>query len=154
MTYKRIPPYVLERVAYDPTARFGLVWVKPRWDKWIGKPTGAVIRDADGHSHLAHRIVWALHNGDPGDLQIDHISRDHADNRIENLRLATPSQNQQNRVRFGQPGFKGVKKHCRSERWIATCNGNYLGSFASPEEAAQAYNDAALATHGNYAVLN
>lgn len=151
---KPIPQTLLERVRYDPDARFGLVWVKPRWEKWVDKPTGSVIRDTEGHSHLAHRVVWALHHGDPGDFQIDHADRDHSNNRIENLRLATPAQNQQNRVRFGRPGYKGVKKHQRSERWIATCNGQYLGSFASPELAALAYNEAALRTHGEYAVLN
>jgi len=151
---KRIPQDVLDRIAYSPDARFGLVWVKPRWKKWIGKPTGVLIRDSQGYSYQAWRLVWALHYGDPGDHQIDHIDRDRSNNRIENLRLATPSQNQFNRTRFGKPGFKGVKKNRRAESWIATCNGVYLGSFSSPELAAQAYNEEAKRTHGEFAVLN
>ena len=49
----------------------------------------------DGIAYPAHKIIWELHNGDT-DSQIDHINRVKDDNRIENLRLATRSQNEAN----------------------------------------------------------
>lgn len=41
-----------------------------------------------------HRVVWEMHNGNiPKGLVIDHIDGDPSNNKIENLRLATSSQN-------------------------------------------------------------
>lgn len=48
--------------------------------------------------YSVHRIVWVMVNGDiPNGLEIDHINRDKYDNRIENLRLVTRSQNSLNK---------------------------------------------------------
>ena len=154
MRNRPISDQLLSRVRYDEDARVRLVWVKPRWKKWIGKETGALIREQDGFSHLAHRIVWALHFGDPGDHQIDHIDRNHNNNRIENLRLATPRQNQHNRTNFsGKSQFKGVGLHANG-RWRARVDGEVVGYFATEIEAALAYNEAALVKHGSFATLN
>ena len=62
--------------------------------------TGKVASDIDKDGYLrvswkrkkyqAHRVAWAIHTGkDPGEMTIDHINRVKADNRIDNLRLAT-----------------------------------------------------------------
>jgi len=46
---------------------------------------------------LGHRIVWAWLTGDdPGDLYIDHIDRNRANNRWWNLRLGTAELNSVN----------------------------------------------------------
>lgn len=57
---------------------------------------------------FVHRLVWITFMGEiPDDLQIDHFNRIKDDNRLENLRLVTPSENAQNKdgyfyTTFGQ----------------------------------------------------
>lgn len=89
---------------------------------------------------LAHRVVWILHNGPiPEGMVIDHINRIRDDNRIENLRLATISDNNSN---------CGVRSHCKSgAKYIATTKeGRFhvrikrksYGSFDTLDEAVAA----------------
>lgn len=47
--------------------------------------------------YATHRVIWYMHHGDPGSLEVDHINRDVSDNRIENLRLVPREVNKQNR---------------------------------------------------------
>ena len=48
-----------------------------------------------GVKYMAHRVVWAMHNGDTEQI-LDHINRRKDDNRIENLRLSDHSENGKN----------------------------------------------------------
>lgn len=109
-----------------------------------------------GRRHLEHRVAWFLHYGEWPNQQIDHINGNPSDNRIVNLRLATPSENSRNR---GKPphnttGFKGVsRQRGRYQALIRIDDGKnkFLGSFTTPEEASAAYNRAALEHHGDFA---
>lgn len=90
----------------------------------------------------------------PAGLMVDHISRDPLDNRRANLRFATHAQNMQNRRQFGA-GYRGVVKE-HSWRAAISVNGKIrqLGSFKTAEEAARAYDKAALELRGAFAQLN
>ena len=56
-----------------------------------------------------HRIVWELHFGPiPEGKVIDHIDRDKSNNRIENLRCVSQSENMTNQPQRNSSGYKGV----------------------------------------------
>lgn len=102
---------------------------------------------------LIHRLITGVTTG-----EVDHINGDGLDNRRENLRVVTRSQNQRNRVSV--PGtssrFKGVSRSKTSvaRPWVAQAKGRWLGRFACEEEAARAYDAMARERYGRYAALN
>jgi hypothetical protein len=101
---------------------------------------------------LMHRYLMGEPPGD-----VDHKSRDSLDNRRENLRVATASQNIANGLsRGGSSKFKGVS--LTRGRWRASVRSHYktifLGSFTVEEEAARAHDTAARRLHGEFARVN
>ncbi|WP_299197009.1 HNH endonuclease [uncultured Amphritea sp.] len=114
----------------------------------------------DGVLYLEHRVIYIWHHGDIGEYDIDHINGTKDDNRIENLRTCTNSQNQANRkTTKGYSIYKGVKydEGC-SKPWRATiqlAGESYnLGSYSSEEQAALAYDSAARKRFGEFARTN
>jgi hypothetical protein len=101
----------------------------------------------------AHQIVWAVHHGRWPELEIDHRNRSRADNRIDNLRLATPSQNQANST-AGPGKLKGTTR-VASGRWRAqitvNCRTRNLGTYDTELEAHAAYMIQATQAFGEYA---
>lgn len=95
----------------------------------------------------------------PAGMEVDHINGDGLDNRRENLRIVTHSQNMMNRGKYrnNTSGFKGVFFHADG-KWRAqiVVNGKTFGKygFTTAEEAARYYDDLAIEHHGEFAVLN
>ena len=93
---------------------------------------------------------------DAGGLHVDHVNGNGLDNRLENLRVATPSQNQRNigRRADNASGYKGVSWRAGCAKWRAyiTIDGrqHHLGYYSTPELAHAAYGTAATELHGEF----
>jgi hypothetical protein len=88
---------------------------------------------------------------------LDHINGSKSDNRLSNLREATKAQNGANtRLSVNNSsGYKGVRWHTAAKKWVAKIKINYksihLGLFTDIEDAAAAYQAAALKYFGEFA---
>lgn len=93
--------------------------------------------------------------------EVDHINGNKLDNRKANLRVVTKRENMQHRPKLKREGFKGAyfDDSCRVlKKWRAMIRVDgkllRLGRYATPEEAARAYDAAAREHFGEYAYTN
>lgn len=106
-----------------------------------------------GKEYRAHRLIWEMHYGPiPEGMLVDHIDRNPKNNNISNLRLVTRQQNNANRSKLTELP-KGVTKYGEMYRARISYQGTTysLGSYKTPEEAGQAYREAAEILNGEYA---
>lgn len=87
-----------------------------------------------------------------GEHNVDHVNSNPLDNRRVNLRSATPTQQSANRRPVGNRRFKGV--YVQGHRYRARINGVHIGMYDTPEDAARAYDRAALVLYGAFARTN
>jgi len=133
--------------------------------KWYARPDRStfyayrdVSRPSGGKTSLRLHRVIADRMGING--LVDHRNRCGLDNRRENLRSATTSQNISNTGlwRSNRSGYKGVSWHKRTRKWTANITINtkqiWLGDYRAAEDAARAYDAAAVKYRGEFAVLN
>ena len=109
-----------------------------------------------GRRSLSRVILARILNRELTRLEYaDHIDNNPLNNRRGNLRLATPKENSRNSKRpiTNKSGFKGV--HFENGSWRASIwlNGRtkHLGNFNSPEDAHEAYKNAAIKHFGEFA---
>ena len=162
---------VVDAVVYDCST--GLFVWKYRPDmsnSWNARFAGkqALNIDSDGYKsgrinyriYQAHRVAWLIHYGEWPDGQVDHINMVRSDNRIDNLRLATRSENAMNRGKQNDntSGYKGVSWHKSSGKWQAKIKKNgkciYLGTYHDVLEAHLAYCRAVHDVHGQFARIS
>jgi len=85
----------------------------------------------DRSSYRAHRLIWLYAHGEWPSHQIDHINGDRSDNRLENLRCVTNTENCKNQMKKSNntSGVVGVSWRKREGTWCAyiTINGVQTG---------------------------
>lgn len=124
--------------------------------RWHLNNSGYVMRDTslgdnyrvNAKGRRTNRQHYMLHRevlGVPVDQKchVDHINGDRLDNRRENLRISTASENAQNRpVRTKRGTYRGVTWNKAHGQWVARATINYkthhIGYFDDEEEAALA----------------
>lgn len=125
MKTNEIPENIREYLKYDETSLSGLMWVKKFCNKInIGDPAGCLNNRNYYQTRFAgkifqnHRIIFFLHNGFCPAC-IDHVDGNTQNNRIDNLRGATFSQNMQNsKIRKNNSsGHKGISLHSSGKYW-------------------------------------
>lgn len=123
---------------------------------WRRDSMGYVSSVIKGKFTSMHRVV----NKTPKGMFTDHINRDVMDNRRENLRTCTNKQNRGNSkpAKGSVSKYKGVYRNFRDAKWYAQIRVDgksfHLGMFACEDEAAKAYNKAALIHFGEFARIN
>lgn len=151
---------------YDPDT--GIFTRLISWTKYY--PVGSIAgrTSKDGYLRISvHRVVYASHrlawfyvHGVWPLGNIDHIDMNKKNNRIDNLREANLFENARNKEKTitNKSGYKGVAKNTKCNTWRSTITANrktiYLGSFNNKEDAAIAYDKAAIRLHGEFARTN
>ena len=141
-----------------------------QWNgRYAGKRAGSIPKPTwEGEYHYehlilcgrgirSHRIIWIMVNGPiPEGMCIDHANRNILDNRISNLRLATPAQNstnqkaQRNRLKSIA---RGVRFH-KGAYEVYICHRGVkktFGGIRTKEEALQKRADEEKKLHGEFA---
>jgi len=127
--------------------------IKPRQSVNIGDIAGTILKKGyisiaiNRKRYQAHRLAWLYVYGKWPENQIDHKDTVKHHNWIKNLREATNTQNQQNKIVANRnnksSGILGVQLDKRSCKYKASIRVDYkpihLGYFETKEEAHEAY---------------
>lgn len=148
-----------ELLHYDPNTG-DFVWLANKARAKIGNIAGCCKEGGyrqikiDGTMHLAHRLAWLYVHGTFPEKGIDHFDGNPSNNRTENLREATQSENMENQRKARSNNISGVfgahwskDKQKWYSRIVVKGIKNHLGYFATPELASAAYLTAKAALH-------
>jgi hypothetical protein len=127
---------------------------KFNWMAYEKKNTVYAVRnDPEGTALIRlHRLIMNAPKG----LEVDHIDRNGLNNTRENLRICDRCQNMRNVGPRDSKGTKGISWHKRTGKWQARIVAGgaqiYLGVYETEQMAQNAYNDACIRLHGDFAV--
>ena len=132
-----------------------------KWHAWKNPKNGNFYAQGGPNRGYMHRLILELEKGDT--RRSDHANHDTLDNRRANLRVATATQNNVNRIanKRTHSCFKGVVaryagdgRRIQALPWQARIKVNgvlrILGNFAAAEQAHQAYCEAARICFGEF----
>lgn len=130
------------------------IWIMKKY-KWNINSNGYASAKVNGKNIRLHRLLM----NPPKGMDIDHINRNRLDNRKENLRICTRTQNLRNMsMRGGSSKYKGVSFFKSRGKWESYINYKgkriKLGYFKTENEAALAYNKKAFELDSEFALLN
>ena len=112
----------------------------------------------DYEKHYEHHLAWVYTYG-VFPIELDHANGIRDDNRLENLRECTRTENNFNSLRLtGESGLKGAYLDKRSHAWYSKIQlggqVKFLGNFGSAQEAHNAFMIEAELHHGEFALHN
>lgn len=151
-----------EILHYDPETGAWTWIISPRYEI----PAGSIAGGYGNHGYrririrskfyTGHRLAWLYMTGSFPAGHMDHINGVRDDNRFSNLRIASLQENGLNRQRYitNTSGHKGVCWHPKLGKWRARIQ-KYgkrvaLGCYDTKEEAAAAYEKAAVEHFGEF----
>lgn len=152
-----------ELLRFDPEmGRFFWIHATSRGRSRNGELAGTTRIDGyrviiiSGRRYLEHRLAWLAIHGEWPTQKVDHRDGNRSNNRIDNLRLATSSQNSANsRKSWSNSGQRGVHWHKGHQKWMAHIRVDgrhiHLGYHATADEAAAAHAIASKKFFGEFA---
>ena len=91
---------------------------------------------------------------------VDHIDGDRKNNKLSNLRWATPKENGANKTKRANTSskYKGVHFNKKMLKWQANLRTNgktyHIGCYNNEQDAARAYDEKAIEFFGEFAKIN
>lgn len=154
--------------SYDPETGIFIRLVTTSPNAQMGNEAGCIVKSRNtfykkivinGPVYFAHRLAWLYMTGSFPQKELDHIDGDGLNNKFNNLREATRSQNGANSGtrKNNKLGVKGVYHDKINGGYVAQIGFKnqlfYLGYFKNLEAAKKAYDEAAVKFFAEFAKL-